>query len=519
MSKSTLFDELCNATTAQAILNALIAAVWKKDGNEGEPPAIPTVEALVEYDAYKLGSVIYPLVENLNTAQEIFGKTGPIYQTPELREACDRIIDTVAAEDNFKRTLFDTVAAFGFVDVLIADFAERIERLHSHWQAVIDRGEKIPHILAPIVREWLKWSIEQTAKPITKEYDRTHPVSVLKHPLGSVRELAFTERDLGQVFKAPERIDQIQMELNLGDTPSVLPAIMPLQVVRTTNLKPQTRSGAVSHELRIFFEAMMALEPKLRRADLMFRLGDLIDFLYPNGKFHWTNQMPHIENALGVLNTNATVPWIDDQGDLREWTPVVIPSLLPNKPTRDTPIFVQVTMPPDAEQGYLVIKNVGRLKGMKSSAGWNAYHVACYLWDKHATIKGVLIDPTRPIDRRNEKGEIVDKDGVPILTARGTPITYLYHDRVIAQGDREENPAADRYPVLSSEDLILACFPNGYAPSARREYLKRAKAHWRQMEVDGDITIKPERSGLRILPTAKHLNAYRALDRAKKAVY
>ena len=126
---------------------------------------------------------------------------------------------------------------------------------------------------------------------------------------------------------------------------------------------------------------------------------------------------------------------------------------------------------------------------------------------------------TRPIDRRNEKGEIVDADGKPILTARGKPITNLYHDRVIAQGDREENPAADRYPVLSSEDLILACFPNGYAPSARREYLKRAKAHWRQMEVDGDITIKPERSGWRILPTAKHLNAYRALDRAKKAVY
>ena len=148
----------------------------------------------------------------------------------------------------------------------------------------------------------------------------------------------------------------------------------------------------------------MALEPKQRRADLMFRLGDLIDFLYPNGKFNWTNQMPHIERALGVLNTNATVPWIDDQGDLRDWTPVVIPSLLPNKPTRDTPVFVQVTMPPDAEQGYLVIKNVGRLKGMKSGPQWNAYHVACYLWDKHATVQGNLIDPThRPTER--ERGD------------------------------------------------------------------------------------------------------------------
>ena len=50
-------------------------------------------------------------------------------------------------------------------------------------------------------------------------------------------------------------------------------------------------------------------------------------------------------------------------------------------------------------------------------------------------------------------------DGKAILTARGKPITNLYHDRVVAQGDREENPAADRYPVLSKNDQIAACMP------------------------------------------------------------
>ena len=465
--------------TCNQILERMARSVWEKDGNKGEPPAIPTVEALVEYDAYKLGSVIYPLVEKLNTAQEILGKTGPIYQTPELREACDRIIDTVAAEDNFKRTLFDTVAAFGFVDVLIADFAERIERLHAYWQAVRDRGEKIPHILEPIIREWLKWLIEQTAKPITKEYDRTHPVSVLKHPLGSVRELAFTERDMGQVFKTPESVDQIQMELDLGGTPSILPAIMPLQVVRTANIKPQTKSGAVSHELRIFFEAMMALKTNQRRADLMFRLGDLIDFLYPNGKFNWTNQMPHIEQALGVLHTNATVPWIDDQGDLREWRPVAVRAPLTENATRDTPIFFEVQLPPDARHGHMVIKYIHRHTGMKSASQWNAYHVACHLWDKHGTVKGKLIDTTRPVERRDEQNRLVDASGKPLVNRNGKPIESPYHPEAIRQLDREPNPeAVKRYPVLSSEDLILACFPNGYQANGRREYLRRAKTHW-----------------------------------------
>ena len=249
----------------------------------------------------------------------------------------------------------------------------------------------------------------------------------------------------------------------------------------------------------------MALQPNQQRADLMLRLGDLIDFLYPNGKFNWTNQIPHIERALWVLKNNATIPWIDDQGDLREWTPVVMRSLLPSKPTRDTPIFFDVQMPPDAKQGYLVIKDIHRRKGMKSSSQWNAYHVACYLWDKHATVKRKLIDPT---------------SGKPLVNRKGNPINSPYHPEAIHQLDREPNPEAlNRYPVLSFEELILACFPNGYTPSARREYLRRAKAHWRQLEVDGEITIKAERSGWRILPTATHLNAYRALKRAKKGVY
>ena len=83
----------------------------------------------------------------------------------------------------------------------------------------------------------------------------------------------------------------------------------------------------------------MALEPNQRKADIMFRLGDLISYLYPNGKFNWTNQMPHIERALAVLHNSATIPWIDDQGSIRQWRPVSVRSPLPHDATRDTPIL------------------------------------------------------------------------------------------------------------------------------------------------------------------------------------
>ena len=124
--------------------------------------------------------------------------------------------------------------------------------------------------------------------------------------------------------------------------------------------------------------------------------------------------------------------------------------------------------------------------------------------------RGKLIDPTRPIDRRNEKGEIVGADSKAILTARGKPITNLYHDRVIAQGEREDNPAADRYPVLSKNDQIAACMPKATDTNPRRLW-EKAKAYWEGMEAQGIIRIKRERNGWRIFPSQEHLAAHRGV--------
>lgn len=395
--------------------------------------------------------------------------------------------------------------------------AERLQWLHKGWLLARKDNPDLKHPLGRLVSAWLTG---QSTKRIDTESDRRYSAAILRHPLGCVRELAFTERETGQVFKTPERVDQVQMELDLGDTPSILPAIMPLQVVTTAKLKPQTRSGAVSHELRIFFEAMMSLMPNEYLAERMFRLGGLIDFLYPNGKFHWTNQMPHIARALEVLHDHATVPWIDDQGSLRKWEPVKIMPL-PEKTTRDTPIYLHVSIPPDAQSGHMVIKRIHRLTGMKSAARWNAYHVACFLWDKYGTMKGKLIDTTRPIEQRDAENRLIDSSGKPLVKRNGKPINSPYDPEAVQQLDREPNPEAlKRYPILSEEDLILACFPNGYDSNARRVYLRRAKAHWGQLEADGYIVIDKEgRKGWRILPSSEHVNAHRALRKSAQGVY
>lgn len=403
----------------------------------------------------------------------------------------------------------------------ISSLEDGIVAIHKLWAAVDKKHKKaFYHPIAAMVQAYLQ---ETTATHCSAEHNRKYPVAVLKHPMANVRELAFTENEVGEVFKTPARVDQIQqmeLELRCDCDASVLPGIMPLQVVRTAGLKPQTRSGAVSHELRIFFEAMMALQPNQHRADLMFRLGDLINYLYPNGKFNWTNQIPHIKRAFSVLHTHATVPWIDDQGSLREWRPVAVRAPLIDDATRETPIYIEVQMPPDARRGHMVIKGVHRHIGMKSAAQWNAYHIAAYLWDKHGTVNGKLVDPTRPSERRDNQNRLVDATGKPLLNRNGKEIKSPYHPEAVRQLEREPNTdAIQRYPVLPSEDLILACFPNGYNKKARRVYLKRAKAHWQQLEADGYIVIHKERHGWRILPSAEHLKAHRALRKAAKGIY
>ena len=438
-----------------------------------------------------------------------------IFETQRRDEhAVLRSANIVQEADNERMERYFAIVAQHIIRTAGEPAQESLQWLHMLW---VEEAPQTPHPLLEVVRAWIR---EQRVTKVTTEHDRRFPVAILKHPTGSIREITFTENDTASVLKTPESVEQVQMQMDLEEK-SYLPSIMPLEVVKTAHLKPQTKNGAVSHELRMFFEAMMALENNKRRADLMFRLGDLIDFLYPNGKFHWTNQFPHIERALNVLHSDATIPWIDDTGSLRRWRPVSVRTPIAlSEATRDSPIYFDVALPPDARQGHIVIKGIHRLLGMKSAAQWNAYHVAAYLWDKYGTINGKLAYPTKPIEIRDAQGRLTDPKGQPIVNSRGKPSKSIYAPEAVRQLPREPNPdAINRYPVLSLEDLIRACFPNGYHEKGRREYLKRAKAHWEQLEADGILVIHKERNGWRILPSSDHLNAHRAVRKAREGMY
>ena len=402
------------------------------------------------------------------------------------------------------------------------DINTRIQRIHEKWEAEREANPRLKHPLASIIRAWQK---DQTIQPITPEHDRKFPLAVLKHPTGNFRDLSFVDIETARLreFATPQRIEQVDSQLRFDfaqQTPSILPDVMPLEVAHPLGLKPTTKKGAVSHVIRIFFEALMALEPREMQADLMFTLGDLISYLYPDGKFHRANQLPYVINALDILHFYATVPF--DQGTSQPgyWRPVSVRTRLTADAKNDTKIFLDVKLPPDATQGRLVEKAISRMYGKQSAPKFNAYHVATDIWDKHGTVKGNLVDPTRPKERRDSQNNLLDNTEQQIRTSRGKVITDLYHTEAVRQLDREDNPdAINLYPVFSDEDLILACMPNGYSGN-RREILRRAKKHWTVLEQAGIIAIRRERDGWRILPSVRHLKAHRAVREAsKKSVY
>ena len=470
--------------------NGLIADIAKKEGFEGEPPTLTDIQDMAIATPEPMSDVA---IASTGATYKVFTTTPGVIRTSGGIASRSRTIE------NGRESDWDDLPLVPFVDRrdlatvlscisrhIIRTAGEpsidQVEWLHTLWKQ--ERQEvscEIEHPLRSVVQAWI---IIHNAKHITAEHDYLHPAAIIKNPMGSVREINFTDSGGAQLreFATPERISQVnpdQMHLGFNDEPpSILPDFMLLEVPNPEGLKPTTKGGAVSHVVRIFYEALMALEPHERASDIVFRLGNLIAYLNPDGKFHRPTQLPYIIDALEILHIHATLPWIDDTGEMRKWRPVWVKSPLSMDSKNDAPVHMRVEVPPDAQQGYMILKYIHRLLSKKSGPQFNAYHTISWLWDKHATVQGNLIDPTRPIDRRNEKGEIVDADGKPILTARGKPITNLYHDRVIAQGEREDNPAADRYPVLSRNDLIAACMPKATDTNIRVLW-QRAKKYWR----------------------------------------
>ena len=394
--------------------------------------------------------------------------------------------------------------------------ASEMECIHYFWLICLHRKADLKHPLNAIVRAWLDdWILQQKSKRITRQLDIRRPAAILKHEsMGSIRDLVFSRDEGGSVSSeliarpAPTE-DQLTFwtpDVSESKLPDILPFELYQQGLATT------KSAAVAMPVRLAFEALMQMEPGAHTERLYWQLGDLIDCLNPDGKFNWTNQLDYILDGLSALYWLRFPYTPTGEGEV-DWIPF-LPRTVPNRnSTRDSRIIIEVSLPPDVSaRGMMVEKNVVRLLGKKSSARFNAYLSACWLFDQYGTVNGKIIDPTMPKERRNDRGELVDLNDKPILTAQGKPVTNVKSTEAARHLDRIVNPARERYPQLSNDDLIRACYPKGVPREQQREYLRRAKKAWSELESDGFIRIDKVDAGWRIMPSDQHVSLYRALQ-------
>lgn len=397
---------------------------------------------------------------------------------------------------------------------------ERAVTLHQEWRQWRESEPNLPHPLEPIVCAWIQ---ETTAKPITREFDRKHPAAVIERSrMGSIRDVTTfsslaEELDTLIPLSAPAPESQ-QIEMPELETQSILPEVLPLQAVHMRDGIETTKRGAVAMPIRLFFEAMMALDPKETQVDIHFKLGDLLRYLNPDGKYNRTNHLPHVLQGLHSLHF-LRIPYRsnpDKPSTEVDWIPV-LPRTVPNlKSGDDASIILEVKLPPDAKGGMMVEKDILRLTGKKSSAKFNAYLTACWIFDRYGTTPRGIIDPTKPAVQRDIEGYLTDGNGKRFLDDSGKPIKNRYHAKNIAAGARVDNEAREQYPILSFEDLTRACFPRGFDRKKRATYQKRALKAWEELQADNILRIEKYQHGWRILPSESHVGRYRAL---KKNVY
>ena len=540
------------------IMSGLARAIWKKMEYPGDPPEGPTLSDIQEFTSvpelptndifvHRWGQCYFvwqtmtlgfsEVSKNREDVPIFLATEDDFTKAPDedrMKAWTERILDE--NRDDLKEWLKIQLKDPGWPHLkkasdfnAVSDYILRTageptqdgaQWLHQEWKLARKQDAELTHPLAPIVREWIQ---TQTAKRITPDYDKKHPSGIVKYRLGSVRDVIVSQANatekVGQLrgISAPAPESQ-QIELPGFEMQSLLPTILPLENVRMVEGMETTKRGAVAMPIRLFFEALMALDPKETQADLHIKLGDLLHLLNPDGKYNRTNHLPYVLQGLHSLY-DLRIPYREnpDKPDTEvDWIPV-LPRTVPNVNSGDdASIILEVKMPPNAKSGMMVEKDILRLTGKQSSAKFNAYLSACWLFDRYGTTPRGIIDPTKPAAQRDAEGYLTNTTGDRIFDERGKPIKNRYHARNIAAGERVENKARERYPILSFDDLTRACFPKGFDRKKRATYQKRALKAWEELEADNILRIEKYQHGWRILPSDSHIGRYRAL---KQNVY
>ena len=411
------------------------------------------------------------------------------------------------------------------IPIYLRIMAEKIETIYSFWEFCRKFNKSLKPPLVPMVRACL---IEQAAKPITREYDQTHPGSAL--PQKSVASVRYPFYEIIGETPTPsvEMPSAGQLLFPSFERKMYLPEYLPLQIVHGFDMTG--RSGVLPYGMRFFFEVGMSLKPKARKGWYTKTLFDAavdIGIVDPDSdkerkKYLRTEHKRAIANAIEGLNL-IRLPYQEKVGGVGLWLPFRPQNVPTSVSEKDFPIRIEVNLPPDDTRGVLVTKEIIRSL-YQHLAQLNAYLAACVLFNQHGiSPKGNLIDPTEPDPntRRLENGQYINPEtNMPMRTKRGKPITDLYHPEAFEplKHYRVYRKEADNYPTLEKEEIMRAAYPNEpwKQDGQPRRWEDKARKAWEAIAEKGYIRIEPKGNGLQILPSDSHVRLHHEFLKSSK---
>ena len=265
-----------------------------------------------------------------------------------------------------------------------------------------------------------------------------------------------------------------------SDDAMVIPP--PLQLYDLTALP--ARSGGRGAPLTMRLELEFFMAPPLAQRGGVTRLRmnarELVSWLWPHGNFRPNKHLRPLVEALTNLN-RIFLPWTGGS-----W----FPTRVVNVPTHaDDLLLVDVELPPGSGQGSLVHRPTLRRYGVHSAPAYRAYLAATYQWDEYLTSGGRIVQATRPVVKRDDDGNILDRNGQRVLGKNNRPVRRWNHPKAVPLGEREKNPAAARFaPLLTRDDIISMANPGGTDRS--RQAFRDARKALEMMAADGVITLE-----------------------------
>lgn len=405
-----------------------------------------------------------------------------------------------------------------------------MEYIQALWLDIDRRhpGE-FKHPLAPIVD--VCYEI-YNVREITREYERTHTVAVMKHPRGNIPHVS--DLPPTNAMPQPQSMEQLVIDF-LDPNPTFPPNLLSLIKVHDNGIT-RTKGGAVSHAFRLAIEGLMMLEPGMTERKYFMTLGEVIDNLqsrfYRGNEdedtppkrsdiFHRTNQMPYILDALNILDDHLTIPFRHIDGQIYDsWLPVKIRTRIEQDTSYNAPVFFEVSLPPDATQGYAIFKPYVRYLGFLSLPKLYAYSAYCSLMDKLGTRNGGMIRSTKPDGTICPKtGGIIDpRTNQLVRNENGKIVKNLYDSAAVKQLDRVPNPEAERCysTIVLKHELIQEChLGEQNLPTWRKWQL--AQKHWEWLKDEGYVDFEIHPTGYRFYPTDDLANQYHGVKIAAEA--